>query len=100
MVLQNVLSLQPFDHVIALHPSYVFSYAPAVVKEAYPNGVTVVFYDKTQHKLQLSELYRINRSKYRKVVEYIRNCENSSAKCVAIARNDNTGVYNKCKWCF
>ena len=85
--------------MIALHPSYVFSYAPAIVKQAYHHGVTVVFYDKTQHKLPVSELYRINRTKYRKVVDYIKHCENSKAKHVAIARNDKTGVYCKCKCC-
>ena len=96
----NILSLQPFDHVIALHPNYVFSYAPAVIKEVYALGVTVVFYDKTQHKLPKSEVYKIKQSKYRKAVDFIRNRENSSAKSVAIAREDKTGIYKKCKCCF
>lgn len=84
--------------MIALHRKYLFSYAPAVVRDVYRNGLTVIFYDKTQQKLPNSEVYKIKHSQYKRCVEYIRDCESRLAKSAVIARDDKTGLYQKCKY--
>ena len=57
----------------------------------------MLFYDKTSRKLPKSEVYKINLPKYRSDVEYIVGRENGLRKCLAIARDDRTGFYEKCK---
>ena len=84
--------------MIALHPNYVFSYAPATVKEVYAHGVGVMFFDKIHHKLPYSEVYEISANKYNKDTKYIVDTENQLRKSPAIARNDISGVYQQCKY--
>lgn len=91
------LSLKPLDHVVALHPRYVYSYAPATVREVYNFGVKVHFYDDMERKLPWSEVYKISPVKYKESVDYIKEREEKTCGRV-VARDDVTGLYRPCKF--
>ena len=85
--------------MIALHPHYVFSYAPAIIQEAYAHGFLVTFYDKSCSRLAREEVYKISGDKYRAVVDHIRSAEQRvcGKDTQVVARDDNTGYYVRSK---
>jgi len=83
--------------VIAVHPSYVFSYAPAVVILVYTDRATVKFYDNTHETVSYSEMYKITQDLYDRSVEYIRKCEQKMVGSIAIVLNEQKGFYQKSK---
>ncbi|KAL4230599.1 von Willebrand factor type A domain [Mactra antiquata] len=87
-------AIQPGDHVIALHPKYIYSYAPGVVAEVYELGALVHFYDHTMQKLPWSEVYKITYNKYDEYVKYIDERMRTICGDV-IARDDDTGFYKE-----
>ncbi|XP_045205060.2 uncharacterized protein LOC123557580 isoform X5 [Mercenaria mercenaria] len=87
-------AIQPEDHVIGLHPKYVFSYAPAEVLGTYANSsVKVEFFDGNISELTSEEVYKISKAKYEQVVEYIKRCEKNLIGLSVVARDDDTGLY-------
>lgn len=85
-------AIQPHDCVIALHPRYVYSYAPATVTEVYNYGVNVQFYDRTERRLPWCEVYKIPHAKFKECVEYITDREQTLC-CRVVARDDTSGIY-------
>lgn len=83
--------------MVALHPRYVYSYAPATVREVYNFGVKVHFYDDMERKLPWSEVYKISPVKYKESVDYIKEREEKTCGRV-VARDDVTGLYRPCKF--
>ena len=79
--------------MIAVHPSYVFSYAPAVVILVYTDRATVKFYDSTHETVSYSEMYKITQDMYDRSVEYIRKCEQKMVGSAAIVLNEQKGFY-------
>ncbi|XP_060565932.1 uncharacterized protein LOC132724963 isoform X4 [Ruditapes philippinarum] len=87
-------AIQPEDHVIGLHPKYVFSYAPAEVLGTYSNStIKVEFFDGNIAKLTEEEVYKIPKAKYNQVIEYIKKCEKNLIGRSVVAREDVTGLY-------
>lgn len=85
---------QPNDYVIGLHPSYVFSFAPAEVLGVFSNhSVKVEFYDGSNAELTPEEVYKISKLKHDQVVDYIKNQERLLVGKPVVARDDSTGLY-------
>ena len=85
---------QPQDYVIGLHPSYVFSFAPAEVLGVFSNHcIKVEFYDGTIGELRPEDVYKISRSKHEQVVDYIKMRERLMLGKTVVARDDMTGLY-------
>ncbi|KAL4230600.1 Von Willebrand factor A [Mactra antiquata] len=90
----NYNTIQPEDFVIGLHPKYMFSYAPAEVLSTHSNYcVKVEFFDGNLAELNSEEIYKISKSKYHEVVDYIKKCEKRMIGKSVVARDDNTGLY-------
>jgi len=96
-ILPSWICFQPTDYVITVHPSYVFSYAPAVVRLVYKKGANVEFYDNTRQALSYSEMYKITQEMYDRSVEYIRECEQKVVGSTAVVLNEQEGFYQKSK---
>ncbi|WAQ99963.1 VWA3B-like protein [Mya arenaria] len=86
-------AIQPGDYVVALHPDYVYSYAPARVESVYSYGANVVFYDDATRNLPWQELYKISAQKYDQSVQYIRECEDSLCNSKAVVWDRITGYF-------
>ena len=88
------VSVQHRDPVIALHPSYSFSYAPGVVLEVHPDlWIDVRFYDGAEARVPREEVFKIPVQKFEKDVEYILKCEDQWVGQAVVARREETGVY-------
>ncbi|XP_053399883.1 uncharacterized protein LOC123557586 isoform X2 [Mercenaria mercenaria] len=85
-------TIKQYDKVIALHPRYVYSYAPATVLNVCNFGYHVKFYDDTERRLPGSEVYKISPRKYTEVVKYIKDQELKTSGRV-LARDDVSGLY-------
>ncbi|XP_045205074.2 uncharacterized protein LOC123557586 isoform X3 [Mercenaria mercenaria] len=85
-------TIQQYDKVIALHPKYVYSYAPATVLNVYNVGYRVQFYDDTERRLPRSEVYKISPRKYTEDIKYIKDQELKTSGRV-LARDDVNGLY-------
>lgn len=81
------------DKVVALHPKYVYSYAPATVLEVCNDDYLVKFYDNQRASLLRSEVRKISKRKYRKDVDYIKSLRVSGR---VVARDDADGIYRPC----
>ena len=93
-ITSSYITFQPKDAVIALHPSYAFSYAPAVVLDISSDlWMTVRFYDGEESRLPRDEAYRIVAEKFEMDVAYILQGEEQWVGQAVVARNDATGVY-------
>lgn len=80
--------------MIGLHPKYAFSYAPAEVLSVYSNDyVKVEFFDGNLADLSAIDVYKISKTKYDQVLEYIKKCERHMIGKSVVARDDNTGRY-------
>lgn len=87
-------AIQPEDHVIGLHPKYVFSFAPAEVLSTYSNSsIKVEFFDGNIAELTEEDVYKISKDKFEEVVEYIKKCEKHLIGHSVVARDDTTGLY-------
>ena len=88
---KQLLWFQPGDLVIALHPGYVESYAPAKVRGVYANGVDVIFYDDTCARLNFSRAFEISRDVHDEVADYIHNCERELEGATALVMDAERG---------
>jgi len=87
--------LQAGDTVVALHSSYSYSYAPAVVLGVTPDHwVEVRCYDGTKAKLPRDEVFRIPPEKYKSDISYIEVNERDWVGQVVVARNDESGTFH------
>ncbi|XP_013387557.1 von Willebrand factor A domain-containing protein 3B [Lingula anatina] len=87
--------LQERGTVVARHPSFSFSYAPAVVLSLYQDlQMTVRFYDGTEAKLPYEEVYRLAPEKFEHDVDHILKCEDQWVGQAVVARNDLIGTYH------
>ncbi len=90
---------QAKDAVIALHPSYSFSYAPGVVLEVGADLWTQVrFYDGAQANLPREEVYKIPGKKFETDVAYIVRCEDQWVGQPVVARNEESGYFQLGRW--
>lgn len=90
---------QPQDRVIGLHPSYVFSFAPAEVLGVFSNHcVKVEFYDGVIGELGPDDVYKISKLKQEQVVDYIKMRERLMIGKTVVARDDTTGLYKLGRW--
>lgn len=92
--------------VIALHPSYMNSYAPGTVlrkttpdrsKQKTSNDTgyyDVQMYDGTDTRLPRNEVYLISDRQYKEDVAYIEECEKKWERQAVVARNDKDGQYH------
>lgn len=85
---------QPSDCVVALHPKYIFSYAPAVVQHVFPIGAEVKFYDGEVSRLLRADIYKM-RQNYDETVEKIEECAKQLADCDAVVLDRKYGHYNR-----
>ena len=93
------LHFQPQDYVIALHSKYVFSFAPAEVLDTYTNdSCKVEFFDGCVSKLTNTDVYKVSKAKYKKVVDYIKERERRLVGKSVVARDDDTGLYRLGNW--
>lgn len=83
--------------MVALHPNYVYSYAPATVDSVYSHGARVVFYDGTERMLPWSEMYKISDRKYTESVEYISVCEKRLCSTKAVVWDQASGYFRLSK---
>ncbi|KAH3834806.1 hypothetical protein DPMN_108140 [Dreissena polymorpha] len=90
---QKFQAIQPKDYVIALHPRYVYSYAPAMVKSTYTHGAHVRFYDEEACQRPWSELFQITKDKFNQCVEHIKQCEKKMTALHAIALDQSSEYY-------
>ncbi|XP_070554779.1 von Willebrand factor A domain-containing protein 3B-like [Ptychodera flava] len=82
------------DTVVALHPSYSFSYAPGVILNVYPDLWTHIrYYDGEEAKVPREEVYGIATEKFETNVGYILRCEDNWVSQAVVARNDSDGCY-------
>ena len=80
--------------MIASHPSYSFSYAPAVILEVTSDLWSKVrFYDGAETSLPREEVYKIPSQKFESDVHYIVKCEDQWVGQPVVARNDDSGIY-------
>ena len=90
----TIWPFQAKDAVIALHPSYSFSYAPGVVLEVGSDLWTKVrFYDNAEARLPREEVYKIPNLKLETDVAYIVKREDQWVGQPVVARNDETGFF-------
>lgn len=82
------------DPVVALHPSYSFSYAPGIVVKI-ANNLTVLvrFYDGLETIINLEEVFKIPLFKFEYDVDLIINLEKKLVGKTVIARNPFSYVY-------
>nr|XP_006818317.1 PREDICTED: von Willebrand factor A domain-containing protein 3B-like [Saccoglossus kowalevskii] len=86
--------IKPNDPVIALHPSYSFSYSPGVVLNIYPDLWTHIrYYDGEEAKVPREEVYKTTADKFEDDVRFILQCEDSWVGQAVVARNDTDGKY-------
>ncbi|WAQ99935.1 hypothetical protein MAR_024308 [Mya arenaria] len=91
---QKFQVVQPGDKVIALHPNYAFSYAPATVKRVYRmKGADLKFYDNTVGTLPWSEIYKISQQKYTDCVHHIEQKENEMLQKHVIVLDEKCGHF-------
>ena len=79
--------------MIALHPEYIYSYAPAQVVAVFPKGFNVTFYDDVEGTLHRREMYKISEEKYDEFVETIKMAEDNLSKHDAITLDMRTGEF-------
>ena len=85
---------QPHNCVIALHPNYIYSYAPGEVhKVSYSSAAMVEFYDGVVADLPRKEVFKISRSKFNSDKAYILDRERKIVGKSVIARDDYNGYY-------
>lgn len=83
---------QPSDYVVALHPKYIFSYAPAVVLHVFPIGAEVKFYDGEVSKVPRTDIYKM-RLNYDETVVKIEECAKQLVDCDAVVLDRKYGHY-------
>ena len=87
-------SPQVKDAVIASHPNYSHSYAPAVVMGLTSDlYFTLRFYDGAEGSLPHDEVYHLAAEKFETDVSYIVQWENCWVGQAVVARNDDTGTF-------
>ena len=80
--------------MIALHPNYIYSYAPGEVhKVSYSSAAMVEFYDGVVADLPRKEVFKISRSKFNSDKAYILDRERRIVGKSVIARDDYNGYY-------
>ena len=88
----NILEI--LDPVVALHPSYSFSYAPGIIIKIANNlSVLVRFYDGLEAIVNKEEVYKIPLFKFEYDVDIIVSLEKRWIGQTVIARNPYTIVY-------
>nr|XP_039272786.1 von Willebrand factor A domain-containing protein 3B-like isoform X1 [Styela clava] len=80
--------------IVALHPSYLHSYAPAIVLTVENLKYYVKFYDDSESVLPREEVYLITNLKYEDNIAYIDQCEQRWEGQAVVARNDADGLYH------
>ncbi|XP_052795204.1 uncharacterized protein LOC128228123 [Mya arenaria] len=91
---QKFQVVQPGDKVVALHPNYIFSYAPAAVERVYRlNGADLTFYDNTTGTLPWSEIYKISHQKYADCVRHIEQKEKEMLQAEVIVLDVKCGHF-------
>ncbi|XP_052792054.1 uncharacterized protein LOC128226203 [Mya arenaria] len=91
---QKFQVVQPDDKVIALHPNYIFSYAPASVKRVYRfKGADLKFYDNTVGTLPWSKIYKISDQKYADCVHHIKQKEKEMLQANVIVFDEKCGHF-------
>lgn len=97
--MSDFLMLQSSSKVVALHPEFSFSYAPATVLETpTDSSVSLQFYDGVQARVDLENVYFLPPEKFTADVDYIKKQEDSRINKVVIFRNDDTGLYEEGEW--
>ncbi|XP_046854173.1 von Willebrand factor A domain-containing protein 3B-like isoform X2 [Xenia sp. Carnegie-2017] len=87
-------SLKVNDAVIALHPSFSFSYAPGIIVDVKDQLLyNVRFYDGRENIIPREELYLIAPEKFSFDVDYIVRREESLVGKAVVARNDGDGLF-------
>ncbi|CAB4013416.1 Hypothetical predicted protein, partial [Paramuricea clavata] len=87
-------SIQVNDAVIALHPSFSFSYAPGIVVNTNNDMLfSVRFYDGREDVIPREEVYYLGHEKFSADVEFIVRCEESLVGKAVVARNDADGFF-------
>ena len=90
----DVISFQPKDPVVALHPKYTYSYAPGVVLDIESDmWMNVRFYDGHEARLPREDIYRMSQEKFEYDVAYILKAEGQWVGQAVVSRNDESGVY-------
>ena len=79
--------------MVALHPEYIHSYAPAQVVAVFPQGCSVKFYDDVEGKLQKRVIYKVSQNRYNKFVNKIKMAEEKLTNHDAITLDRRTGEY-------
>jgi len=82
------------DPVIALHPSFPYSYAPGTVLRLEDSGLYVRHYDGIESVLPREECYLITPEKFERDCQYILQCEESLVGQAVVARNDKDGMFH------
>lgn len=90
---ENLCLFQPYDSVVALHPDYIYSYAPGIVQTSFPSVAKVKFYDGKVSKISRQEIYKISQQKYTEAVKLINDCAQELAGCDAIVLERKEGRY-------
>ncbi len=86
--------LETLDPVVALHPSYSFSYAPGIVIKIANNlSLLVRFYDGVEAIINKEEIYKIPLFKFEYDIDIIVNLEKRWIGQTVIARNPFNFVY-------
>ncbi|XP_064636642.1 von Willebrand factor A domain-containing protein 3B-like isoform X2 [Lineus longissimus] len=89
----NIIQIK--DAVIALHPSFAYSYCPGVVMKVFPDlWLLIRFYDGQEARLPREEVYRITPDKFEYDVAFILQREDQWVGQAVVARDDTTGLYH------
>lgn len=86
--------IRPTDYVIALHPSYLYAYAPGFVVNDEPDvSYRVQFYDGQIAVVPRAEAYLTSREKFQNNVRYIRAKEQALIGQAVVCRSNKTGAF-------
>lgn len=82
------------DPVVALHPSFPYSYAPGTVLQKDEYGLCVRHYDGIESVVPREDTYLLTPEKFESVCRYILQCEESLVDQAVVARNDQDGMFH------
>ncbi|XP_066919600.1 von Willebrand factor A domain-containing protein 3B-like [Clytia hemisphaerica] len=86
--------IRPGDYIVALHPSYLYAYAPGFVLNEEPEmSYRVQFYDGQVSIVPRAEAYVISPERFENNVRYIRAREQSLIGQAVVCRSNKTGAY-------
>ncbi|KAL5264641.1 hypothetical protein ACHWQZ_G005654 [Mnemiopsis leidyi] len=89
-------SLSAGCHVIALHPDYSFSYAPARITGTDDNWFfDLKFYDSSEAEVPREEMYYISAEQYHEDTKFIRDIEEALLGSFVVVRDNSDGLYRR-----